>query len=223
VDLKNSGLSDAYNVIGAITDDLPWVTVRKASCKYHDLPSGSDAGPRGVYLLASDSKSWPNSSFSTRLDLTWENQWGSVFADTVRLVFLPSVDISVVGGDVAVGETHQKFDHTLLLERAETDALEVETAAGEYATCLERSYPNPFNPATTIPYRIAKDTWVSLDIYDATGRLVRRLVNASQPAGSYSITWAGRDESDRRVASGVYFYRLTAGDRTLTRKMVLLK
>ncbi|UCG52209.1 MAG: choice-of-anchor D domain-containing protein [Candidatus Latescibacterota bacterium] len=85
------------------------------------------------------------------------------------------------------------------------------------------NYPNPFNPTTTIAYDLPKPTDVRLRIYDVKGRMVRELVNKTQPVGRQEVLWDGRDESNNPVASGVYFYKLIAGDFVQTRKMVLLK
>ncbi|MCK5407437.1 MAG: T9SS type A sorting domain-containing protein, partial [Candidatus Krumholzibacteria bacterium] len=83
--------------------------------------------------------------------------------------------------------------------------------------------PNPFNPSTQIGYRIADDQRVRVAIYDVSGALVRMLVDASQPAGAYTVTWSGANDEGLPVSSGVYFYRLEAGKLTQTRRMVLLK
>ena len=95
-------------------------------------------------------------------------------------------------------------------------------------TELLPNYPNPFNPETWIPYRLAEDGIVTLTIYDPRGRVVRRLNIGHQTASAYesqskAIYWDGRNEVGDRVASGVYFYTLTAGDYSATRKMVILK
>ena len=96
------------------------------------------------------------------------------------------------------------------------------------ATELLPNYPNPFNPETWIPYRLAKDAYVTVTIYDPQGRVVRRLDVGHQTASAYegrakAIHWDGRNEGGDRVASGIYFYTLTAGDYAATRKMVILK
>jgi hypothetical protein len=94
-----------------------------------------------------------------------------------------------------------------------------------YANRLDNAYPNPFNPTTTIRYSIATSGHVSLRIYNATGQLVRTLVDEDQaptPEG-FSVTWDGASNAGERVASGVYFYQLTATDFSQTKKMVLLK
>ena len=83
---------------------------------------------------------------------------------------------------------------------------------------LNQNYPNPFNPTTTISYQLSAISRVTLKIYDILGREVTTLVNEEQPAGNYKINF---DAS--RLASGVYFYRIVAGDFIQTKKMVLLK
>ena len=95
-------------------------------------------------------------------------------------------------------------------------------------TALLPNYPNPFNPETWIPYRLAEDASVMLTIYDASGRSVRVLDVGHQPAAFYesrsnAAYWDGRNESGEQVASGVYFYHLSAGDFAATRKMLIRK
>jgi FlgD Ig-like domain len=84
--------------------------------------------------------------------------------------------------------------------------------------------PNPFNPTTMIRFSLPKATDVTLKVFDVQGRLVRTLIEArSFPFGIHEIEWNGTDNHGVQVSSGVYFYRLTAGQHTLTRKAVLLK
>ena len=95
-------------------------------------------------------------------------------------------------------------------------------------TILLPNYPNPFNPETWIPYRLAEDAFVTLTIYDGNGRVVRALDVGYQSAAFYetrskAIYWDGRNEFGEGVASGVYFYHLSAGDFSATRKMLILK
>ena len=90
------------------------------------------------------------------------------------------------------------------------------------------NYPNPFNPETWIPYRLAEDAFVTLTIYDGSGRVVRTLDVGHRTAAFYesrskAIYWNGRNEFGEQVASGVYFYHLSAGDYSATRKMLILK
>ena len=95
-------------------------------------------------------------------------------------------------------------------------------------TALLSNYPNPFNPETWIPYRLAEDANVTLTIYDAKGRAVRALEIGHRLAGFYdspskAIHWNGRNDFGEGVASGVYFFHLSAGNYSATRKMLILK
>ena len=95
-------------------------------------------------------------------------------------------------------------------------------------TALLANYPNPFNPETWIPYQLSKPAEVMITIYTANGHAIRRLALGHQPAGMYqnhsrAAYWDGRNAVGEPVASGVYFYTLTAGEFVATRKMVIRK
>ena len=95
-------------------------------------------------------------------------------------------------------------------------------------TVLLANYPNPFNPETWIPYQLSEAAEVTVTIHSSDGKLVRTLELGQMPAGAYSdkdraAYWDGRNAQGEPVASGVYFYTLTAGDFTATRKMVIRK
>jgi hypothetical protein len=83
---------------------------------------------------------------------------------------------------------------------------------------LSQNYPNPFNPTTNIKYSITKESQVSLKVFDMIGREVETLVNVNQKAGSYEVNF-----NASKLASGVYIYRLQAGDFTQSMKMMLIK
>ena len=96
------------------------------------------------------------------------------------------------------------------------------------ATALLPNFPNPFNPETWIPYHLAKDADVTLRIYAMNGTLVRTLALGHQAAGMYqnrsrAAYWDGKNEFGEKVATGVYFYTLTAGEFSATRKMLIRK
>jgi len=88
---------------------------------------------------------------------------------------------------------------------------------------LDQNYPNPFNPTTTIRFTLSEPSDVLLAVYDVSGALVRVLERGAKPSGTFETEWDGRNTSGAEVTSGVYFYRLTAGSFSETRKMVLLK
>lgn len=85
---------------------------------------------------------------------------------------------------------------------------------------LQQNYPNPFNPGTVIRYAISDLQFVTLKVYDLLGKEVATLVNEEKPAGSYNVEF---NRQNLQLSSGVYFYRLCAGDFVETKKMILLK
>ncbi|MBI3195129.1 MAG: T9SS type A sorting domain-containing protein, partial [Ignavibacteriae bacterium] len=100
----------------------------------------------------------------------------------------------------------------------ESDELESEQEEQVRTYALHQSYPNPFNPNTVIRYQLANNILVTLKVYDVLGRTVTTLVNEIQEAGEYSVELDGSE-----LPSGVYYYRLTAGQFVQTNKMILTK
>jgi hypothetical protein len=88
---------------------------------------------------------------------------------------------------------------------------------------LGQNYPNPFNMQTEIYYELSNSSYVELDIYNILGQRIRQLVSEHKDAGVYQVSWDGRDETGREVASGIYLYRLSAGSFIETKKMNILK
>jgi len=95
-------------------------------------------------------------------------------------------------------------------------------------TTLMQNYPNPFNPDTWIPFDLADGADVSITIYDAIGSLVRKLELGNLPPGSYiskdqAVHWDGKNDAGEKVSSGIYFYKISAGDFSAVKKMVIMK
>jgi flagellar hook assembly protein FlgD len=88
---------------------------------------------------------------------------------------------------------------------------------------LSQNYPNPFNPTTTIDYSLPRSEHVTLEVYNVSGQKVRTLIDEVMPAGNHSVEWDALSDTGTKVASGVYLYRLTAGEVTSSKKMTLLK
>jgi hypothetical protein len=105
-----------------------------------------------------------------------------------------------------------------VVEQAPTEVTPV-----RYETALLSPRPNPFNPRVEIAFTLEKAQAVELTIFDVRGRLVATLLHEERPAGSHSVVWEGRDKRGHSVASGSYFARLTAGDFTARRNLVLLR
>ena len=88
---------------------------------------------------------------------------------------------------------------------------------------MGQNFPNPFGPSTTIGFRLPERTDVLLRVYDASGRMVRTLMNGAIEPGAHTVTWDGRNDGGEAVGSGVYFYRFEVDDLTETRKMILTR
>ena len=139
------------------------------------------------------------------------------------------LEISVTSPDTSIGVEPLRYTVTaedVRRSRVELPALFLQEVPTE--TELLRNYPNPFNPETWIPYRLAEDAFVALTIYDGSGGIVQTLGIGHQTAAVYesrsrAAYWDGRNNLGESVASGVYFYTLTAGDYSATRKMLILK
>jgi len=91
------------------------------------------------------------------------------------------------------------------------------------AFLLQQNYPNPFNPSTTISYSLPRKTHVRLEIYNILGRRIKTLVDGLESPSEHSVVWDGSGPDGNPVASGVYFYRLTAGEVSESKTMILLK
>ena len=139
------------------------------------------------------------------------------------------LEISADSPDPLVGV--KPVRHIVTVDDVKNSRIELESLIAyeiPAETELLRNYPNPFNPETWIPYRLAEDADVSLTIYDAYGATVRSIDIGHQIAAVYdtrakAIYWDGRNRFGEQVASGLYFYHLSAGDFSGTRRMVILK
>jgi hypothetical protein len=100
------------------------------------------------------------------------------------------------------------------------------TSAGEQGTSAPfalTSHPNPFNPRTTLRFRLDREERLRLDVYDASGRRVARLLDETLPAGEHSLEWNARNADGRELPSGVYFARLEGATLKASEKLVLVR
>ena len=143
---------------------------------------------------------------------------------TVEAVTTKNPDHSLIflyrdmqNGAVSFRKVEPKFDQvTLSLSGAAGNALPVEYA-------LEQNYPNPFNPSTNIAFALPKAGKVEVSVFNVLGQQVNTLVSEELPAGSHTVVWDGTNGRGTPVASGIYFYRIVAGDFSQTKKMLMLK
>ncbi|MFZ0389637.1 MAG: FlgD immunoglobulin-like domain containing protein, partial [Calditrichia bacterium] len=86
-----------------------------------------------------------------------------------------------------------------------------------------QNYPNPFNPLTEIKYSLPERSKITITIYNLLGQVVKTLFDGTEAAGQHRITWNGTDRNGISAPSGVYFYRVTAGEFNVKKKMILLR
>src|ERR1035437_1704723 len=116
-------------------------------------------------------------------------------------------------------------DYTLFMRatiKSFTSAVEIDSRVPDKFE-ISQNYPNPFNPSTTIKYALPSAVYVSMVIYDINGKQVAELVNNRQNAGTYTVSWNGKNNLGIHVSSGVYYCRIIAGDVVKTNKMILMK
>jgi hypothetical protein len=105
-------------------------------------------------------------------------------------------------------------------QRSGVDAPEI---ANGFGFALQQATPNPFAEATSIRFSVANRTHVTLEVYNILGQRIRTLVDEPLEANSYERAWDGRSDSGSEVSSGIYFYKMVAGDFSATEKAVLLR
>lgn len=148
------------------------------------------------------------------------------------LAILETTNASAIGLDTASnGYSYQRL--TTAWEPVTTGEIMLR-AIVEYTTANDdnvipaltldaSNYPNPFNPTTTIAFSVPNNGPATLKVYNLKGQVVRTLVNEVREAGKYTVVWNGMDDNGNNVSSGLYFYRLSSGNDTVTRKMLLSK
>jgi len=111
----------------------------------------------------------------------------------------------------------------VVFRRSGSEVIEEPLSEGPQSYALHQNVPNPFNAQTQIIFDLPKSGWISLHVYNVIGQRVRALINKKTEAGHYTIVWDGKDDSDKQVESGIYFYQLTAGKFGQTGKALLMK
>ena len=160
----------------------------------------------------------------------------STTSQETEIASVPLTDTSYLDYDIIIGETYyyritavdsadniSEFSDPIEVPTDFTTTVDPSTIGIPEKFYLSQNYPNPFNPETRFEYYVAKHSPISLAIYNLLGKKIRTLVNDNKSPGIYSITWDGRDEFSKKVASGIYFARFKAGEFRQTRKIDLQK
>jgi hypothetical protein len=149
-------------------------------------------------------------------DMTWANPQLLGTATFLEGNMIKLEAVNSAGGDAIMDSTQWFIPPTTGVEARDGDA-----AVNRFE--LAQNYPNPFNPATTISYTLDKTEKITLDVFDVLGTKVRTLYSGVQSAGRYDVQWNALDDNGQPLSSGLYLYRLVAGDRVLSGKMTLMK
>ena len=221
-----------------ITKYPPWDVNEDGTVGYADLDLVSyDLGKYGEYIEnprtdVNRDGEVNNTDFNIMLDKILELKYGIRSApDGKSSFFIDPAVLKTLDRDALQAQLaflHTKSDGSLKYQRAIAMLESLLTSMRPDRTLLLANYPNPFNPETWIPYRLAKSADVEITIYDAYGTVVRYLELGHQSAGYYTnrsraAYWNGRNDFGERVASGIYFYQMQADTMSPLRKMVILK
>jgi hypothetical protein len=140
-------------------------------------------------------------------------------ADPTNPVFAGGYDTQGLASDIYVSDGYiyvADITSLMILRFTPTGIEENDNLPNEFS--LSHNYPNPFNPSTTIQYSLPEQSLVTIDIFDILGRRVETLAEGIKPAGNHQAVWDASNKS-----SGIYFYRIKAGDKAETKKMMLIK
>jgi hypothetical protein len=182
-------------------------------------------------LFATNPEIFPDTSGVLRLNMI-KSTGITGDGEILRLTFIAidtvsdTVVCSLIMNNLSVADLNSsdvaatKIDGTLTIVGVEE---EIVVSLIPTVFALLRNLPNPFTFVTSIKYQLPVESHVSLNIYSYTGALVRTLLNTTKEAGYYTIHWDGKDNSEKKVASGIYFYKLETSDYTETRKMILVR
>ncbi len=146
---------------------------------------------------------------------------GTVHIIAENFEFLDMEDVDNDGYDDVIGLNTS--DSTIMVYGLQSPTSVTDNYREKITFRLFQNYPNPFNPSTNISFSVIKEGKVMLIIYNEIGQKVRTLVNQFKQAGSYTLSWDGRNDDGNLLSSGRYFYSLQAGNSVQTRKMLFLK
>ena len=203
------------NVIGD-----PTLKVWKGEPMDAELSYEPSVGPETTileYQVTADGTLYEGATITLVLDgefltKTTTDENGQAIIDCASLLQSPAtVDIYVSSNDFVTIHVNAEFGMT-----STDDDLTLKTA-------LNSAYPNPFNPETNISFSLAEAGNVKLEIYNARGQKVKTLLNDKTTQGEHNLVWNGTDDSNKSVASGLYFYKLQTSDKNMTKKMMLIK
>jgi len=235
-DARSGVATDIYAQRVDASGVVQWMNDGVAICTAtggQDFPTITSDGAGGAIVTWQDyrsSSNFPPDIYAQRVNASGTPPWtsdGVALCTATWQQYNPTITSDGASGAIVTWEDGRSgiSPPDIYALRVDANGFLVLTAADGLAPPLQlhQNYPNPFNPTTTVTYSIPERCRVTLEIYDVSGMCVARLVDTPQEKGSYEVEWSGKDGAGNSLASGIYFYRLTAGTQTISRKMVLLR
>jgi hypothetical protein len=182
---------------------------------------GSGSENAGVIAAGTNTATYSTTGETNGIHLSAADQDNGTFQWTAPPGATGDVTLYIAGhqGSVSGANTNLSFVSSEIVTDVEENGSP--DVPGGYL--LSNNYPNPFNPSTSIAFDLPQRSHVTIDIFNLMGQEVARLVDEEYPAGSHTVTWNGMSSDGQSVPTGIYFYRLKAGDFIATKKMLLLK
>lgn len=216
------GFPDSATNLDITCDSISWVGTRGASATYRSDATSVDNGKNRLtlyglwfvgYLAPGDRASGPLAKIYFTTGPSWDpNQFVPV--DTTLWPPNPN--------SYEFTDSLGKAFFPVFLKGA-LEVKEVSTPNTPRVFSLSQNYPNPFNPKTIIRFGLPKDSWVKLEVYNVLGQKVKTLVDEKLTPGLKEVEWDGVNDKGFEVASGIYFYKISADDFSDIKKMVMLK
>jgi hypothetical protein len=229
---RNGTDSDIYAQRADASGGLVWpvggVPICTTACnqQYPQIISDS-AG--GAIITWQDERSDSNGDiYAQRVDASGSALWamdGVLICVAGGEQSYPQIVTDNAGGAIITWPDGRDVDLDIWAQRVGSDGNVIavyEPGTPSAVSALAQNVPNPFNPVTRVTFSVARPGEVSLRVYDIAGRLIRTLVDSWREPGVYSEVWDGKSAEGSSLPSGIYFYRLEAGDFVAARKMVLL-
>ena len=189
------------------------------------IPQGTGIAPKGYLLVWCDKES-AEGPLHASFKLSQSGELVS-FIDSDSLTILDSIHFPAIGADTSYGRYPDGGINWKIMQPSplsqNTNVMSVNDSRNMPKGFQINAYPNPFNPTVNIKYNIPRQLQVRITIYDALGREVFSIDKGNQKPGSYIFLWNGKNSQNESVSSGIYFCRITAGDKNMLQKLMLIK
>jgi methionine-rich copper-binding protein CopC len=182
---------------------------------------GSGSENAGVIAAGTNTETYSATGETNGVHLSSSNLNSATFSWTAPANGTGEVTLYIAGHQGAYAGANTEL--TLVSSEFATDAEDDESQVIPNEFRLNDNYPNPFNPTTSIEFELPRSSHVTIEIFNLLGQRVSKLTDEEYPAGSHRVIWNGMSSDGHIVSTGVYFYRIVAGDFIESKKMLLLK